>query len=280
VLLAMMLRLGRGHSWRASGLFSFESLSTDLVLATLGVLVTAMWHTNRWLVPLALAPLILIHRSLVVPVLEEEARVDPKTGLFNPRHFAAALSDELDRAARFGRPLSLLMLDLDLLREINNTHGHLAGDAVLQGIAGVFRDELRNYDVPARFGGEEFSILLPETSREAGVEIAERIRCAVAAREFAVATSPGPIRATVSIGVAAFPADAKNADELIHHADVAVYGAKLQGRNGAPGGACEVEVERGEDAALGAELRERLDRHGPPSTPADRTGTFVGTPVS
>src|SRR5262249_37971149 len=193
VLLAMMLRLGRGHSWRASGLFSFESLSTDLVLATLGVLVTAMWHTNRWLVPLALAPLILIHRSLVVPVLEEEVRVDPKTGLFNPRHFAAALADELDRAARFERPLSLLMIDLDLLREINNSYGHLAGDTVLHGIADIFRQELRTYDVPARFGGEEFSILLPETPRVAAVEIAERIRLAIAARGFVVETSPDPI---------------------------------------------------------------------------------------
>jgi diguanylate cyclase (GGDEF)-like protein len=231
LLLAAMLRLGRGHSWRASGLFSFESLSTDLVLATLGVLVTAMWHSNRWLVPLALAPLVLIHRSLVVPILEEEARVDPKVGLFNPRHFAAALADELDRAARFGRPLSLLMIDLDLLREINNSYGHLAGDTVLQGIAEIFRTELRNYDVPARFGGEEFSILLPETSRESAVEIAERIRAAVAARDFVVDTSPDSIHATVSIGVAAFPADARNATELLHRADVAVYGAKLAGRD-------------------------------------------------
>ena len=153
VVLAVMLRLGRGHSWRTSGLFSFESLSTDLVLATMGVLVTSTWQTNRWLVVLALAPLILIYRSLSIPVLEEEARVDPKTGLFNTRHFTAALGDELDRAARFQRPLSLLMIDLDLLREVNNSYGHLAGDAVLQGIAAIFRRELRHCDVPARFGG-------------------------------------------------------------------------------------------------------------------------------
>src|SRR5262249_51352697 len=203
----------------------------DVLLAALGVLVRAVWHSNRWLVPLALAPLLLIHRSLVVPVLEEEARVDPKTGLFNPRHFAASLDDELDRAARFGRPLSLLMVDLDLLREINNSYGHLAGDTVLQGIAEIFRAELRNYDVPARFGGEESSILLPETSREAAVEIAERIRRPVAGGEFVVDTSPEPIHATISIGVAAFPADGENAKELIHQSDVAVYGAKLHGRN-------------------------------------------------
>jgi diguanylate cyclase (GGDEF)-like protein/putative nucleotidyltransferase with HDIG domain len=231
VLLATMLHLGRGHSWRTSGLFSFESLSTDLVLAAIGVLVTAMWLTNQWLVALALAPLILIHRSLSIPVLEEEARVDPKTGLFNTRHFTATLGEELDRATRLQRPLSLLMIDLDLLREINNSYGHLAGDAVLQGIAGVFRRELRHCDLPARFGGEEFCILLPETPQEEAVEVAERIRRAVAASEFVVETSTEPIHATISIGVAAFPGDGTKANELIHQADVAVYDAKLQGRN-------------------------------------------------
>jgi diguanylate cyclase (GGDEF)-like protein len=231
VVLAVMLRLGRGHSWRMSGLFSFESLSIDLVLATMGVLVTSMWQTNRWLVVLTLAPLLLIYRSLAIPGLEEEARVDSKTGLFNTRHLTTVLDDELDRAARFQRPLSLLMIDLDLLREINNSYGHLAGDAVLQGIAAVFRRELRHCDVPARFGGEEFCILLPETSREGALEVAERIRRSVAASEFEVETSRDPIHATISIGVAVFPGDGNKANELIHRADVAVYDAKLQGRN-------------------------------------------------
>ena len=123
------------------------------------------------------------------------------------------------------------MADLDLLRDINNTYGHLAGDAVLKGIAEVFRTQLRHYDVPARFGGEEFSILLPETSPEEAIEIAERIRREVAERAFDVETSSQPIRATVSIGVAAYPRDGQDANELIHQADLAVYRAKLQGRN-------------------------------------------------
>jgi diguanylate cyclase (GGDEF)-like protein len=123
------------------------------------------------------------------------------------------------------------MADLDLLREINNTYGHLAGDAVLMGIAKVFRSHLRHYDVPARFGGEEFCILLPETPVEEALEIAERIRKAVSETPFEVETSSQPIRATVSIGVAAFPRDGVDANELIHQADLAVYRAKLQGRN-------------------------------------------------
>ncbi len=230
-MLAPMLLLGHGHSIRESGLFSFHGLSTELVLAALGVVLATFWYANPWLIPFAVAPVLLIHRSLSVPRLQAEARVDPKTGLFNARHFGLALNEEIVRAQRFGRPLSLIMADLDLLRDINNSYGHLAGDAVLKGIAEVFRTHLRHYDVPARFGGEEFSILLPETSAEEALEIAERIRREVAARAFDVETSSQPIRATVSIGVAAYPRDGEDANELIHQADLAVYRAKLQGRN-------------------------------------------------
>src|SRR5919109_1189742 len=231
LLLAIMLNLARGYSLLETGLFSFDGLSTDLVLAGLGVGVATFWRLNPWLIPFALAPLVLIHRSLAVPQLQAEARVDPKTGLFNARHFSASLAEELARAERFKRPLSLIMADLDLLREINNSYGHLAGDAVLKGIAEVFRAQLRDYDVPARFGGEEFSILLPETPPAEAIEIAERIRRAVAAKPFDVETSSEPIRATVSLGVAGFPKDGHDANELIHQADLAVYRAKLQGRN-------------------------------------------------
>jgi diguanylate cyclase (GGDEF)-like protein/putative nucleotidyltransferase with HDIG domain len=238
-LLASMLRIGRGFSFRESQLFSVESLSTDLVLATLGVALATFWTWNPWLIPVALSPLLVLHRSLSVPQLQAEARVDPKTGLYNARYFATALNEELARAGRFNRPMSLIMADLDLLRDINNTYGHLAGDAVLKGIAEVFRAQLRHYDVPARFGGEEFSILLPETPPEQALEIAERIRRAVAEREYEVETASEPIRATVSIGVAGFPKDAMDANELIHQADLAVYRAKLQGRNRVLGASAE-----------------------------------------
>jgi diguanylate cyclase (GGDEF)-like protein/putative nucleotidyltransferase with HDIG domain len=231
MVLGPMMSLAKRRSLRETGLFSFESLSADFVLATLGLVMAAFWNYNPWLVPFAIVPLLLIHRALSVQKLEEEARVDPKTELFNARHFTTVLREELTRAARFQRPMSLIMADLDLLRDINNTYGHLAGDAVLRGIAEVFRSELRQYDVPARFGGEEFSILLPETPPEQALEIAERIRRAVAAKYYEVETSSEPIRATISMGVAAFPRDGSDPNELVHAADVAVYRAKLQGRN-------------------------------------------------
>jgi diguanylate cyclase (GGDEF)-like protein/putative nucleotidyltransferase with HDIG domain len=231
VLVAVILKTARGHSFGETGLFGVEQLSVDVVLTVLGVSLAAFWNLNPWLIFAALAPLVVVHRSLSVPQLQAEARVDPKTGLYNARYFATTLAAELARAARFERPMSLIMADLDLLRDINNGYGHLAGDAVLKGIAEIFRQELRHYDVPARFGGEEFSILLPETPPEQAMEIAERIRRAVAEREFEVETAAEPIRATVSLGVAGFPKDGLDANELIHQADLAVYRGKLQGRN-------------------------------------------------
>src|SRR5918993_1211292 len=254
-IVAVMLRLARGMRLKETGLLSFQSLSNEMVVGLLGFALVSFWHTNPWLLPIGIAPMLLIHRSLAVPALEEEARVDPKTGLFNARHFASSLAEELGRAVRFERPMSLIMADLDLLRDINNTYGHLAGDAVLRGIAQIFRAQLRHYDVPARFGGEEFSILLPETPPEQAMEIAERIRRAVAGNQYDVETSSEPIRATVSIGVAGYPKDAKDPNALIHQADLAVYRAKLQGRN----------------RVLGASSEPLL-------MPADRTQRLVAVP--
>jgi diguanylate cyclase (GGDEF)-like protein/putative nucleotidyltransferase with HDIG domain len=263
IVLAVMLRLARGFTFRQTGLFDAEYLATDLVLAALGVALYAFWKSNPWLVPFALTPLFLIHRSLSVPALQAEARVDPKTGLYNARYFAAALAEEIGRARRFERPMSLIMADLDLLRDINNTYGHLAGDAVLKGIAEVFRAQLRHYDVPARFGGEEFSILLPETPPEQALEIAERIRRAVAERTFDVETSSEPIRATVSIGVAGFPKDGTDANELIHQADLAVYRAKLQGRNRVLGASSEPLLVPTDRTARLIAVPEEGDHHTP-----------------
>src|SRR5260221_1341861 len=262
-LVAVILRLGRNHTFRETGLFSPEMISIDLVLTILGVALAAFWHSNPWLIFAALAPLVVVHRSLSVPQLQAEARVDPKTGLYNARYFATTLAAEIARAGRFERPMSLIMADLDLLRDINNSYGHLAGDAVLKGIAEIFRQQLRHYDVPARFGGEEFSILLPEPPPEQAMEIAERIRRAVAEREFEVETATEPIRATVSLGVAAFPKDGIDANELIHQADLAVYRAKLQGRNRVLGASTEPLLLASQRGAKLRAVREDGDHVAP-----------------
>ncbi|MGA9761327.1 MAG: diguanylate cyclase [Gaiellaceae bacterium] len=236
--------------WRSVARLS--SLGYSLALAALGVVIALIWAYDSWLALFAIAPLALAQRSLTVPRLQEEARVDPKTGLYNARHFGRVFGDELARSIRYGHPLSVLMVDLDLLRETNNTYGHLAGDAVLCAVADVFRSQLRHYDVAARFGGEEFSILLPETPVEKALEIAERIRRAVAERSVDVSTSSEPIHATVSIGVASFPSDGADQNALIHQADLAVYRAKLQGRN-------RVQAASAEAAVLAPSLAGHLE---------------------
>ncbi len=208
-----------------------DGLAADVVSVTRGVVIGALWHYNPIVIPFAAVPAILVGRSLSLPRLQAEARLDAKTGLYNSRHFAHALEQELSRAKRYGRPLSLIMVDLDLLRNLNNEHGHLAGDAVLQGVGDIFRAQVRTHDVPARFGGEEFAILLPETSPEQALELAERIRRAVAVRSFRADTSTQPLRATISLGVSAYPRDASDGTQLVHRADLGVYRAKVLGRN-------------------------------------------------
>lgn len=234
-LLAQMLRLARGKSYSESGLFTFSSLSTELVLALLGVGAAVVWVLAPPLVPFVLAPLLVVHRSLELPSLQMAARLDSKTELFNARYFTSALASELERAKRFDRPLSIVLADLDLLREVNNTYGHLAGDAVLRGVADVLRAQLRPFDIPGRFGGEEFAVALPEAGHDDAVAIAERVRQAVEGTVFDI-PGGGEVHATISLGVATFPGS-DSVEELINQADLALYRSKALGRNRVSGAA-------------------------------------------
>jgi diguanylate cyclase (GGDEF)-like protein/putative nucleotidyltransferase with HDIG domain len=207
------------------------SLGTKLLLATVGAAIAAVCLTNPWLAPFAVAPLLLLRQWFEIPLLEHQARRDAKTGLFNANYFEVAVERALAQAKAAEGTMSVLLADLDLLREINNAHGHLAGDAVLRGVGGVLQEHLRPQDVPARFGGEEFAVLLPDTTTAEALEIAERLRAAVAATRFLSGTADTELQATVSVGVASYPEHGTEAVQLIHQADVAVYGAKLQGRN-------------------------------------------------
>jgi diguanylate cyclase (GGDEF)-like protein len=149
---------------------------------------------------------------------------DGLTGLLNHRSFHLRLADELARAQRSGTPISLVLVDLDHFKEINDRHGHLVGDEVLRRVADVLIDVGRETDVVARVGGEEFCILLPDTSPVAAGVPAERLRETVAALD-----EPEPL--TISVGVSGFPADAATANELFSAADDALYRAKRAGRN-------------------------------------------------
>lgn len=169
-------------------------------------------------------------RKRIEHELERLAQTDPLTGLANRRHFTTLAEQELSRALRYGGSLSVLMMDLDHFKRVNDTYGHKAGDAVLKRFAELVRAELREVDVVGRVGGEEFAVLLPETDAEHAREVAERLRCSVAAGE-AEAGGGRMLRFTVSIGVASLGEKRRDLDALLTSADRALYRAKSGGRN-------------------------------------------------
>ncbi|MDR1947746.1 MAG: GGDEF domain-containing protein [Desulfovibrio sp.] len=159
------------------------------------------------------------------------AEYDSLTGIHNRRHFEELLNDEMQRLSRHGRPLSLLMADVDHFKRVNDTWGHRTGDAVLREIAFLLADGIRTTDFCARYGGEEFVILLPYTSTSEAAALAERIRRRIAAHVF-TAEGGEPLHLTVSFGVSGIgPEEDPSKERLLHDADTALYSAKEQGRN-------------------------------------------------
>lgn len=152
---------------------------------------------------------------------------DGLTGVFNRRYFDSRLVDEVTRAARYGGGVSVLMIDLDHFKKINDEFGHMLGDDVLRAVSAVFIRQLRKVDVVCRYGGEEFAVVLPATQGASAAAVAEKLRRTVANVEFA--GLPYPV--TVSIGVAEFPAHGITRDDIVRAADIALYNAKSAGRN-------------------------------------------------
>jgi diguanylate cyclase (GGDEF)-like protein len=157
------------------------------------------------------------------------SETDDLTGLFNTRGFAIAANRLFGQALRYGRPASVLMIDSDNLKAVNDAHGHDAGNALLRQVANAMQAELRASDVPARYGGDEFIVLLPETPPKGALDVAERIRGAIGGRPLAL--DGQQVLATVSIGIACYPEDGRTLDALAARADRALYHAKQEGRN-------------------------------------------------
>jgi len=172
----------------------------------------------------------ITERKQLELALKQQAHHDYLTGASNRGHFMELAEHELSRAIRYGNPLSLMMLDIDFFKQVNDTHGHKTGDAVLRKLIEVCRQTLREVDVIGRMGGEEFAILLPETDIEASVEAAERLREVIANTKVPL-DSGLPLQFTVSIGVTALASQDDNMDVLLNLADKALYEAKGSGRN-------------------------------------------------
>ena len=231
LMVGIVVWLARGENFKKSGIFDLFPLMLDLTLLYFGASLSIVWNYNPFALGFFLVPIYLIYSTLRVPSLERKTEIDGMTGLFNHEYFKKQLVSELARANRFDRPLSVILADLDLLRNINNTYGHLAGDEVLIGVAKALKASVRDYDVVSRFGGEEFAILLPETTIPQAYERAELIRGEIEKTEFTVPTSMTPIRATMSFGIALRENFSQSADEITHNADLALYHSKLSGRN-------------------------------------------------
>jgi diguanylate cyclase (GGDEF)-like protein len=164
--------------------------------------------------------------------VQRQAVTDELTGLFNHRRFQEVMTAEVERARRYGHELGLIMLDIDNFKQINDTYGHLQGDEVLREVAHVLRQSSREIDEPARYGGEEMAVALPQTDLEGAYQFAERVRRRIEALALPLADREGVLRVTASFGAASLvTSGGVDKDALVASADGALYQAKRAGKN-------------------------------------------------
>ena len=169
-----------------------------------------------------------------IDVLETENITDPLTKVHNRRYLDRRLAEEVARSRRYSLPLSILMLDIDHFKSVNDTYGHQAGDFVLSALGSLVKNELRDLDVVARYGGEEFLVICTNTAIDGTAVVAERLRQSVASQRLEISDGSGgrqSIRITISIGAACLNVGIESVEQLVQAADQALYRAKLEGRN-------------------------------------------------
>jgi len=269
-----------------------DGLPLDVPLATTGACLAVLWETGPAVALLALGPIALVYRALLVPQLEHRARTDPKTGLYNFAHFSAQIEATLEDAQRHAGRLAVVVVDLDHLREINNRFGHLVGDRVILGVAEALASTGEPNATAARFGGEEFCLLLPGASLEEARQCAETVRERVAAMRFREEDRIDGAAATVTLsaGVSCFPEHGDTPEALLKAADRAVYQAKADGRNrvrtalsaesraaldlsDSPLPEPPLKLLAPSGAHVPVDLSEEEQEHGPLSAPAPHVGT-------
>jgi two-component system, cell cycle response regulator len=176
-------------------------------------------------------PAIALDNALALQKAEALSVTDDLTRLYNSRYLNLVLRREAKRASRSGRPLSVVFLDLDGFKKVNDRYGHLAGSKALVEAAAIIRACARETDVVARFGGDEFSLILPDTGRDGALNVASRIRERISAARF-LSSDGLAVHLTASIGVATLPDVAASAEELLQAADMAMYRVKAAGKDG------------------------------------------------
>ena len=169
------------------------------------------------------------NNTKLIDVLKDEAMHDGMTGLLNHKFFEKRLDEEIERSNRYNETMTLLFLDLDNFKRINDTHGHQYGDYVLKITASIIQDNVRNIDIVSRYGGEEFSVVLVNANKKVSLKTAERIRKEI--ENFKFNQNNIKERLTISIGMGEFPSDANNKEDIIKYSDSKMYIAKKDGKN-------------------------------------------------
>jgi diguanylate cyclase (GGDEF)-like protein len=206
---------------------------SDIAMTSLGVPVAALWSSNPWLVLPVQAALLFILPALAVPELKQKVRTDGRTGLYTATAFDEEAARLFERARQRREHLCLVLFDIDYFKLVNDSYGHLAGDAALKRVGELIGSMCRTVDVAGRLGGEEFGVLLPGANLQSGIAFAERVRACVESETFA-AESHGdrvPFRLTISAGIAPLHGAHRDPSELKAAADRALYRAKDGGRN-------------------------------------------------
>lgn len=231
MLVGLLHRVTPATPWRTL-LGDRESWILALVDVSAGVMLVLAWTASPVFFLAAFGPVLFLQRSVIYHHLVEAARTDAKTGLPNPNHWRSVADRAVTRAQRAGTPVAILMVDLDHFKALNDRFGHVTGDAVLTAVADTLRLAVRPGDLVGRFGGEEFTVLLPDTFVPEALRVATRLRQGVdgLGRKGSVENEPRP-RVTASIGVAVFDCHGRDLDELLAAADLALYEAKTAGRN-------------------------------------------------
>ncbi|HET9080749.1 MAG TPA: GGDEF domain-containing protein [Trebonia sp.] len=213
---------------------SLQALEGDFLKIDLGVLITLAVALSPPLVIVALPTVFLVRRFLEHPILVAQSRTDAKTGLLNVSTWESEAEAELSRTIRTHNPVALALVDIDHFKNVNDTYGHLVGDRVLKAIAEALTSQSRDYDRTGRFGGEEFVLLLAQTTGNDACKIAERLRGYIASLAIPIDDRPDApaLKTTISIGVTAMArGETYELTDLLAAADSAMYAAKQAGRN-------------------------------------------------
>ena len=230
-LVSLVIWLVNGLSWRSQHILELEGLVTDGVLLLMGLPLAHLAQIAPWAAAAGAAPLLLIYRVLDLPNIRAQSRQDGLTELFTAPYLTETATRELNRGRRFNRPVSLLLLDVDGLGELNAAHGQHAGDAVLRRFARTISQALREYDLPARLAGGLFAVLLPETDLAQAQAVAERIRRATAERQHEIPSSVEQATVTLSVGGATVNGQYATAAQVFDAARTALTRSKQAGGN-------------------------------------------------